>query len=794
MENDGQKSRNGKWRYNLEEIRWSFDLVGYASNHFGARAVQHGRRTDLKDAKLGGFVVFTDEQKWWWFSENVGGDCFDLVGYMKNPKWFDLKYQNNSEFKRLFAEVVEECAYHTGAKAEFQPIELSDAKSFSNLNANNQMVKIESNDVTLNGVQNGAHNGVQNDGHNGVQNGVQNGVLKAKRGRPKSKEEELVIDLPNEAVRWVSEKACYVIENGAFHYIEQMSRGVREMPLCNFTAEILRQLCYDDGENEVVLFYEIAGKLNNGQPLPKVIVSAKVFQDMKWIGEKWGADAIPFESRGALGHIKTAILLFSKPMKQRVLMHTGWHINEKGERIYVSHGHLTCMKEKMDSLSPDLISELDPILRAYQIPNKPSNDPNKMIDALNASLSFLNCASPQVTFPMFSAIFLAPLSEILPINFALWLHGETGSFKSTLAALALCHYGAITPSNFIGWSSTSNAIERYLFMLKDAPAVVDDYAPQQTPQAQQKLEQLVSRLIRDNGNSTGRLRLKSDLSFQKVFYPRGLVMVTGEQLPDVPSLLARLFVVNTKKKDVNLDNLSTLQDISDLLPLAMSAYLHFVSNNWDDIKVRTQKVFKEIRNKLKGDFTHARSSEAIATLYAAFDIAMLFFEQSLPIIPKHYFQKLRDTCFDVLANTQKNQEAENNEENPIQTFLSTLHTQIAQNKVKLNPLSNPFSTTDNAPNIGWYDDNYIYLLFIAAYGSVSKHFRDIGQSFYIKDRALRKMLKEHQILMSDANQYTSVVRVKDTVYRVAKLDRKALQSYNTDLAAVYTNSYATATF
>jgi hypothetical protein len=64
-------------------------------------------------------------------------------------------------------------------------------------------------------------------------------------------------------------------------------------------------------------------------------------------------------------------------------------------------------------------------------------------------------------------------------DFALHLAGETGAFKSELAALHQQHFGCgMNRENLpAAWSSTGNALEVLAFHAKDALLVIDDFAP-----------------------------------------------------------------------------------------------------------------------------------------------------------------------------------------------------------------------------------------------------------------------------------------------------------------------------
>jgi len=76
--------------------------------------------------------------------------------------------------------------------------------------------------------------------------------------------------------------------------------------------------------------------------------------------------------------------------------------------------------------------------------------------AIKASLSLLELTSAAISFPLLAATYRAVLGDT---DFALHLTGETGAFKSELAALHQQHFGAeMTRLNLPGaWSSTANA-------------------------------------------------------------------------------------------------------------------------------------------------------------------------------------------------------------------------------------------------------------------------------------------------------------------------------------------------
>ena len=101
-----------------------------------------------------------------------------------------------------------------------------------------------------------------------------------------------------------------------------------------------------------------------------------------------------------------------------------------------------------------------------------------MVEAIRQSWRFLLVAPRRITAPLLASAYAAPLSEIVVPDFTIWLWGGTGSYKSTVAALILSHYGDFSETNLpLSFESTSNALERSLFLAKDVLTVVDDWRP-----------------------------------------------------------------------------------------------------------------------------------------------------------------------------------------------------------------------------------------------------------------------------------------------------------------------------
>jgi hypothetical protein len=207
-------------------------------------------------------------------------------------------------------------------------------------------------------------------------------------------------------------------------------------------------------------------------------------------------------------------------------------------------------------------------LQRYSLPLIAENE----AEAAQAILSFLDVAKREITLPLLATIVLAPLTTILePMpNFSLYLYGESGALKTTLATLAQSFFGDFADaSKLSNFDDTVRSIEKRAFTLKDTLMVLDDYHPSRNRHDAHQKETTAQEVIRKVSNRTGRHRLNSDTTDKGPYEPRGMLIITGEELVSLQSTLARVCVIEFSKGDVDMNRLTELQAKAHLLPRAM---------------------------------------------------------------------------------------------------------------------------------------------------------------------------------------------------------------------------------
>ena len=242
-----------------------------------------------------------------------------------------------------------------------------------------------------------------------------------------------------------------------------------------------------------------------------------------------------------MDHARAAIQFLSEDVLQRnIFVPTGWrHMN--GRWFYLHAGGAI----GHDGPEPNIEVSLPDALENYRLPNPPSGQ--KLSVAVRASLRFLDVAGDCVTVPLLADIWRASLGGT---DFTVHVAGETGCGKTEEAVLIRQHFGPDMDSRHLpgNWSSTGNSLEVLAFSAKDTLLVVDDFAPTGTRSEISRYYREADRLLRAQGNRSGRQRLRPDATLKPATPPRGAVVSTEEDVPKGQSLKARLLVTELPKE------------------------------------------------------------------------------------------------------------------------------------------------------------------------------------------------------------------------------------------------------
>ena len=546
-------------------------------------------------------------------------------------------------------------------------------------------------------------------------------------------------------------------------------------PLCNFHARIAYELILDDGQNAPDVRYTLEGRLAAGEPLETIEVPSEEFDSIRWMA-RWGARAWPYVSPGKVWMIPRAIkeLSVSDLKRERVYTFGGWATVQGGHAFLTTGGAITARGH-----DPTVRVDLgDNNLRYYNLPIPPE-DPCM---AIQASLDFLKLAPLRVTAPLWAAMYAAPLGPFMHLNAVIWVYGGSQSRKSTLAMLALTHFGPdfIIPRNKefrapADWMSTVTSLEGGMFAAKDLPFVIDDYAPQHlTATESRMLARVANRVVRSVGNRSSRGRSNADLSERLSRPPRGLVIGTAE-LPLVgQSIEARMIYVPVDKDDVpisedgngRLDRAQALAGAgSGLYAQAMSAYVRWMAQQWEMLSKQLEADYSaaDIAARSKFPSDQARLVDYYATLSTSVRTALRFalyykaIEQEQAL---EYYKEITAALVELLTNQGRRITGQS----PVVRFFEALADLLVQGKAYLAPRKSACSSSSGsgpvtpstpplgAQLVGWYgydgqEQAQLYLLTNVCLQVVKEYREKVGESYDTLPDALRRQMVQANVLV-----------------------------------------------
>lgn len=563
----------------------------------------------------------------------------------------------------------------------------------------------------------------------------------------------------------------YIIQDGRIGHLKMVKKGMTVFePLCNFTAKVTEEIERDNGV-EAIKTFAIEGELDDGEKLPRIEIPALQFTNMHWIVGEWGVRTRISAGQSARDRLREAVQYFSSDViNHTVYTHTGWRRMPDGQWVYLHGDGAMGTTEEVDV-------DLEGRLEAYRLPSKLVDLP----EAVNRSLGLLDIAPYGITIPLLAGVYLAPLGEALEPDFAIWLYGPTGSLKSSLSAVFLSHYGKFERKNLpASWESTDNALERVLFTIKDAICVVDDYAPQSDPSAQLRMTRVIQRILRSQGNRSGRSRMNADLSLRPTYTPRGLLLTSGEDLPSGQSILARLLTVEVDREQIDLDRLTRTQNAIGRLPHALAGYIQWLAPQMDQLREEIPARWRAFRQEALSNKGHLRVPEVTAYLAVGLDM-FLKYAQHTGVVSVDQSDRIYADGWSTLLSVAEAHQSRIQQEDPAETFLGVLGALLAQKVVYLAPKEFGIDGQEGGgEQIGWKDDDgYVYLIPEVAYRTVARFQRDSGGHFPHSKTALYRCLEKRGALIPGQDgRHPRQVKIGGKNRRVLMIEREALYDEN----------------
>jgi len=552
--------------------------------------------------------------------------------------------------------------------------------------------------------------------------------------------------------------------------------GSAEIQLTNFTAKIVADVAQDDGA-EVQRYFEIASRLKGRTT--RFLVPADRFAVMNWPTENLGATAIVFPGLSLRDHARCAIQVLSRDVPERlVIAHLGWR-KQGQEWIYVHAGGAVGRVGRVSNIQVSLPESLS----RYELPEPPAGD--ELRAAIRASHRLLDLAKARISFPLCCAV---PRAILESADFSLFLVGPTHEGKTELAARLQQHWGSAMDARSMpaSWSSTSNALEVLAHTAKDAAMVVDDFVPSGSHTDAARQHRDADRLLRGQGNRSGRQRLGRDSSLRPEKYPRGLIVGTGEDLPRGQSLRGRMLVLEVGPGDVDWSQMTAAQTdgANGEYSKAVAGFLQWLAPRYEEMCDWLRKRVEELRCVAARSGMHRRTPFIVAHLFAGWEL-WLRYAIEVGAVSEAEAAVLKKNCWSAFGKTAAAQQQHQAAAEPTQRFLELVSSAVASGRAHVaapegdTPKDSPeswgwrevslgtgeFAREEWRPQgelVGWVDGTDLYIEPDAAYAVVQVLGRDGGEVLGVSLSTLKRRLNEKKLLKS-TDPARDVVTVRRTL-------------------------------
>jgi hypothetical protein len=505
--------------------------------------------------------------------------------------------------------------------------------------------------------------------------------------------------------------------------------------LSNFTLEFEKKIIEDDGQNRKYK-YRMKCILAGSKETTTMDVTNNDLMSDKWISKKLDIRYIVTNYK----IFKRYISSIAKNINiQTEFTHCGWR--KIGNKYVYLHGY-----GAIGSRHPSLKSSTDKNLEI---------DPQLSdIDSLNSALSMLNISTDlSKTLPLFLYTHLAVMKALFieagaEPKFVLWIHGKTGSFKTTISKLFFNIFNRSKSYLTGSFKDTNTAIEIKGFEHKDCIFLIDDFYPEESSSQKEKMKHIASDILRYYGDGICKSRSTPTLQKNIEFPQRGLAAITGEDTFGSASDVARYIGIEVQPGDYNANLLSLHQRTPLNFSTHMYYFIEWVADNFESIVYTIKSSFPKYRDEFIKEFSHKRFCEAMATFALTADIL----GQYINVKHTHHY-KTSPISFAFINEWQKimvsiisKHDNSIKELNPAIMYLTALQELLATNKCKLHILNETFST--NANIIGYMDQSYYYLMPKTAFSQILNFWKCQDKTLPLGEKAIYKVLDELGIIRS----------------------------------------------
>ena len=572
----------------------------------------------------------------------------------------------------------------------------------------------------------------------------------------------------------IHQQSAYLFLSNQMYLSKFIRSEPVEIRLTNFVAEIISEATITNGK-DVSKAFLVEGTLHTGKPLPTFAVEANAFDKLEWLPTQWGASAQVTVGPKHKEHVAAAIKEKSNPKERIIYSHTGWIEKNNKFHYLTNRGGINA-----SDLNEDVETELQGSLSNYDLPAPDQSETKSIAITLEY---FLNLCDNGTALLLVGAAFRAVLSHFKPTLVSVFLQGTTGTYKTAIAGCIQAFFGKNFNSSQLpeNWSSTGNAMEKKAFLCKDALFVVDDFVARGTSSEVSRIHREAERVLRAQGNQSGRDRLTSTTEIRGAYIPRGLIFATGEDIPNGHSLQARCAILSIKKGATDTVTLTALQNWGEKGTLAqlMSNYVSWIAGEADSNKIidLISAAYEDCIKRLPAE-GHTRMRDNLASLMCGMWLLLKFGREHGDISDRDV-TRFKSATLSAASKVAELQIEVDQEASDTDRFIELLRSSLAMGAAHLSD-KNGFCPSlpsawgwiikgtieDEIPygqgtKIGWIDGNEILLDMKATLSVIKPLSTRLGNHLGSSERAINKALFEAGMLAKcDEGRYKTKTSVE----------------------------------
>lgn len=520
------------------------------------------------------------------------------------------------------------------------------------------------------------------------------------------------------------------------------------IPLCNFVVIALRDHNLDDGCRTERKHY-LSIVIENGRSQYNIELTDEELITDKWISIKsYSRARLNPDERNAYRHIKSfiSIQLNEVEVINKIGM-LGW-IKQGEKKVFVCSNFTTG--------DPKVLSQME---QKYNlIVNKSLQAQEAMCDMMNMGKIVKDGKGELLLVYLHIAVLRTLFVDAGEVpTFSPYLHGRTGSGKTTLAKLFFQIYNRNILQVNASFFDTVASMEYTGFLMKDAVCIVDDYCPSPSKAHKKEMESKGQQKLRRDGDNKGMGRLSRDLKPQRRFDPRSLTVYTGEELMSVESSSARLVEISINAGDVNFDLLTYYQKNKYNISTYLSFFLQWVTEHYSQIVEQIREYIIEGRNQRKTEGVHLRNTEM-----EVFVMAMLH------IIEEYYMSIFASKSNDIinfgmnvtncLETIRISKESRAEDLDPVSMCLTAIKEGIESNLLHVVDASTYAGKITE--NTILQHENYYYIKNHSMNMFVIRFWKKLGIDFTTSKNKLNEFLDDAKVIKTEKT---------DRKYRTVKL-------------------------